>query len=75
MGYKLENLPHADKEAAEIGLKYANNEICYPATLVIGSIIKALQSGNYNFDEIAVGITQTGGNAVLLTISRLLKML
>ncbi len=61
MGYKLENLPHADKEAAEIGLKYANNEICYPATLVIGSIIKALQSGNYNFDEIAVGITQTGG--------------
>ncbi len=61
MGYTLENLPHADKEAAEIGLKYANNEICYPATLVVGSIIKALQSGTYNFDEIAVGITQTGG--------------
>lgn len=61
MGYKLENLPPADKEAAEIGLKYANNEICYPATLVVGSIIKGLQSGKYNFDEIAIGITQTGG--------------
>jgi predicted nucleotide-binding protein (sugar kinase/HSP70/actin superfamily) len=61
MGYTLENLPHADKEAAEIGLKYANNEICYPATLVVGSIIKGLQSGKYNFDEIAIGITQTGG--------------
>ncbi len=61
MGYKLENLPPADAEAAEIGLKYANNEICYPATLVVGSIIKALQSGKYDINEIAIGITQTGG--------------
>ncbi|MDY0015505.1 MAG: acyl-CoA dehydratase activase-related protein [Bacteroidales bacterium] len=61
MGYKLINLPPADAEAAEIGLKYANNDICYPATLVVGSIIKAMQSGNYNPNEIAIGITQTGG--------------
>ena len=61
MGYKLENLPTANTEAADLGLKYANNEICYPATLVIGSIIKGLQSGKYNLDEIAIGITQTGG--------------
>ena len=61
MGYKLINLPPADTEAAEIGLKFANNEICYPATLVVGTIIKALQSGQYNLNDIAVGITQTGG--------------
>ncbi len=61
MDYKLVNLPLPDTQAADIGLKYANNDICYPATLVVGSIIKALQSGEYNHDEIAVGITQTGG--------------
>lgn len=61
MGYNLINLPSGDIESAELGLKYANNEICYPATIVVGSIIKALQSGKYNFNDIAVGITQTGG--------------
>lgn len=61
MGYKLENLPMGNKEIEEIGLKYANNEVCYPNTLVVGSIIQALQSGKYNPDEIAVAITQTGG--------------
>lgn len=61
MGYKLENLPMGDNEAAELGLKYANNEVCYPATIVVGSVIKALQSGKYNLNEVAIGITQTGG--------------
>jgi predicted nucleotide-binding protein (sugar kinase/HSP70/actin superfamily) len=42
-------------------LKYANNEICYPATIVVGSVIKALQSGKYNLNEVAIGMTQTGG--------------
>jgi predicted nucleotide-binding protein (sugar kinase/HSP70/actin superfamily) len=61
MCYKLVNLPMGDLEAAELGLKYANNEICYPATIVIGSVIKALQSGKYNLNEVAIGMTQTGG--------------
>ena len=61
MGYKLVNLPMGNDEAAELGLKYANNEVCYPATIVVGSVIQALQSGKYNLDEVAVGITQTGG--------------
>ena len=47
--------------SAEEGLKYANNEVCYPATLVVGDIIKALKSGRYNLSEIAIAITQTGG--------------
>jgi len=60
-GYNVINLPKPDRESVETGLRYANNDICYPATILIGDIIKALQSGNYNRDEIAVGITQTGG--------------
>ena len=61
MGYKLVNLPGGDNESAELGLKYANNEICYPATIVVGTILKALQSGNYDLDKVAIGMTQTGG--------------
>ncbi len=61
MGYKLVNLPSGDIESAELGLKYANNEVCYPATIVIGSILKALQSGKYDLDTVAIGMTQTGG--------------
>jgi predicted nucleotide-binding protein (sugar kinase/HSP70/actin superfamily) len=60
-GYNLVTLPVTDKDAIEVGLRYANNEICYPAITVIGDIIKALQSGKYNPDEVAVGMTQTGG--------------
>lgn len=60
-GYKLKNLPPPDKESVEYGLKFANNEICYPATIIIGDIMKFLDKGDYNPDEIAIGITQTGG--------------
>ena len=72
-GYKFVNLPVADKESVETGLKYANNEICYPATIVIGDVIKALQSGRYNRDEVAVGITQTGGQCRASTYLSLIK--
>lgn len=61
MGYKLINLPKPNQDDAEIGLKFANNEVCYPATIVVGSIIKYLQTNSYNEKEIAIGITQTGG--------------
>ncbi len=61
MGYRAVNLPPANGTSIDCGLKYANNEVCYPATLVVGDIIRALDSGTYRADEIAVGITQTGG--------------
>lgn len=61
MGYKVETLPPADEKSIDYGLKYANNEVCYPATLVVGDIIRALKSGRYHPDDIAIGITQTGG--------------
>lgn len=61
MGYNMVNLPLPTIDSTEQGLRYANNEVCYPATIVTGSIITALKSGKYNPDDIAVAITQTGG--------------
>jgi len=60
-GYDLEVLPKSDEQSIEYGLKYCNNEVCYPATLIVGDVIKALESGKYNPEKIAIGITQTGG--------------
>jgi len=61
MGFKVEVLPPPNRESVEIGLKYTNNEICYPAIVVVGDLIKALQSGAYDPREVAAGISQTGG--------------
>lgn len=72
-GYKCINLPKPDLASVEAGLRYANNEICYPATIVIGDIIKALQSENFNRDKIAIGITQTGGQCRASSYISLIK--
>lgn len=61
MGYKFEFLPVSNQQTVDIGLKYSNNEICYPATLIVGDLIKALQSGKYDLNNVAVSISQTGG--------------
>lgn len=60
-GYKLEVLPAVDKKAVEEGLKYVNNDACYPSIIVIGQIIEALKSGRYDLDNTSVIISQTGG--------------
>ncbi len=60
-GYRLVSLPMATQADAEEGLRVANNDICYPATIVVGSIVRALKSGKYDLDKTAVAITQTGG--------------
>ena len=60
-GYHVETLPLSDVESCDWGLKYANNEVCYPATLIVGDIIKAFRSGRYNPNETVVAMTQTGG--------------
>ncbi len=60
-GYRAESLPISDNESEYWGLKYSNNEICYPATLIIGDILKAFKSDKYNPDETCVAMTQTGG--------------
>ena len=72
-GYKIENLPRSDMKSVEYGLKYSNNEICYPATLVVGDLMKAVESGKYNRNEIALGITQTGGQCRATNYVSLIK--
>ena len=72
-GYEIVQLPESDNESAEYGLRYANNEVCYPATLVVGDLIKALDSGRYDLDETAVIITQTGGQCRATNYVALLK--
>ncbi|MDE6029613.1 MAG: 2-hydroxyacyl-CoA dehydratase [Clostridiales bacterium] len=59
-GYNVEVLPDG-KEAVATGLKYVNNDACYPTIIVIGQIMSALLSGKYDLNRTAVIMTQTGG--------------
>ena len=60
-GYKFDVLKHASREDVETGLKYVNNDACYPAIMVIGQLIDAIIEGKYDPDHVALAITQTGG--------------
>ena len=60
-GYDADCLPVSDEASADWGLRYSNNEICYPATLIVGDIVKAFRSGRYDPDQTCVAMTQTGG--------------
>ena len=60
-GYKFDILEHASREDVETGLKYVNNDACYPAIMVIGQLVDALLEGKYDPDHTALAITQTGG--------------
>ena len=60
-GYKVELLETSGPRIAETGLKYVHNDTCYPAILVIGQFIDALQSGRYDPDRVALILFQTGG--------------
>ena len=60
-GYKFDILKHASREDVETGLKYVNNDACYPAIMVIGQLVDAILEGKYDPDHTALAITQTGG--------------
>ena len=60
-GYNLELLDTDGPEIAQTGLKYVHNDTCYPALLVIGQLINALETGKYDLHKTALMITQTGG--------------
>ena len=60
-GYKFDILKHASREDVETGLKYVNNDACYPAIMVIGQLIDAILEGKYDPDKVCLAITQTGG--------------
>lgn len=60
-GYKVDMLTTNHRAIVNTGLKYVHNDTCYPALLVIGQLIEAIQSGKYDVDKTALIITQTGG--------------
>jgi len=60
-GYKVSLLPPVDKNSVDEGLKYINNDACYPTIVTLGQIISALKSGAYDLDKTAIFMSQTGG--------------
>lgn len=60
-GYNLEVLPNDNKQAVDVGLKYVNNDACYPSLMVVGQLMEAILSGQYDTNKIALIISQTGG--------------
>ena len=59
-GYNIEVLP-SDSSCVDYGLKYVNNDACYPSLIVVGQFMQALMSGKYDLNKTALIITQTGG--------------
>lgn len=60
-GYNVVLLPSVDHGAVETGLKYVNNDICYPSILTVGQLMEAVLSGKYDLERTALIISQTGG--------------
>lgn len=60
-GYHVELLVNDNREAIDTGLKFVNNDACFPSITVVGQIMQAVLSGKYDTDKLAVIMTQTGG--------------
>ena len=72
-GYNFVNIPPSSQESIDLGLDYSNNEVCYPATLVVGDVLRQLKSGEYDLNNIAIGMTQTGGQCRATNYIALIK--
>jgi len=60
-GYQFEVLPEVKKEDIDEGLKYVNNDSCYPSIIIIGQLLRALKSGKYDLNNTSIVMSQTGG--------------
>jgi len=60
-GYNLIVLENSNRKAIDTGLQYVNNDACYPSLIVVGQIIDAILSEEFDTDKVAVLMTQTGG--------------
>ena len=60
-GYKMKVLNNVGRRVVDEGLRNVHNDTCYPALLVIGQMLDALKSGEYDLNKTALMITQTGG--------------
>ena len=67
-GYKAEVMDGKSEKIKEYGLKYVHNDACYPALLVIGQMIDALESGKYDPHKVAFLYFQTGGRVPCLQL-------
>ncbi|MBQ7738511.1 MAG: 2-hydroxyacyl-CoA dehydratase [Desulfovibrionaceae bacterium] len=72
-GYKAKLLPKVDHAAIELGLRYVNNDACFPAIVVIGQLLQAVQSPEYANKKVALLISQTGGGCRATNYVSLLK--
>ncbi|MDR2756811.1 MAG: 2-hydroxyacyl-CoA dehydratase [Planctomycetaceae bacterium] len=73
-GYRFEILPEIDRESVEDGLRYVNNDVCYPAIVVVGQLIQAMKSGKYDPDKTALMISQTCGGCRSTNYATFLKI-
>lgn len=73
LGWDVEVMPQSDAESAELGLKFANNEVCYPATLIVGDFVKALKSGRYDTENVSLVMSQTGGQCRATNYTALIR--
>jgi predicted CoA-substrate-specific enzyme activase len=60
-GYNFKVLENDTKGAVDVGLRYVNNDACYPSLIVVGQMMEALQSGKYDLNKTALIMSQTGG--------------
>ncbi|HZJ84624.1 MAG TPA: acyl-CoA dehydratase activase-related protein [Syntrophomonadaceae bacterium] len=72
-GYNIVVLPSVDRQAIDEGVKFVNNDACYPAIIVIGQLLEALDSGKYDLNNTSVIISQTGGGCRATNYIGLLK--
>ena len=73
-GYHMVVLPAVDKTAVDEGLRYVNNDACYPAILMVGQLVQALKSGKYDTDRTSVIISQSGGGCRATNYIAFLKL-
>lgn len=72
-GYKTAFLPDVGREAVEEGLRYVNNDACYPAIVTVGQLLHAVRSGQYAADRVALLMYQTGGGCRATNYMALLR--
>ena len=60
-GYNVEILSNDSRTAIDTGLKFVNNDACFPSMTTVGQIMEAVLSGKYDTDKLAIIMTQTGG--------------
>ncbi len=60
-GFHIELLRNDDRNAIDVGLKFVNNDACFPSITVVGQVMEAVLSGRYDTDKLAIIMTQTGG--------------